>query len=95
VTQRWLGLALYAEGATDHRFLDELLRRTVEHLLVHAGHAVDLSPVQRLPVETSPDEQTASPRVPSVFRERFICCSSIPTAPVIANAPDLSGFSRA
>lgn len=41
---------MYAEGPTDHRFLDELLRRTVEHLLVDGGHAVDLGPVQRLPV---------------------------------------------
>jgi len=50
VTHRWLGLALFAEGPSDHRFLDELLRRTVEHRLVDAGHAVELSPVQRLPI---------------------------------------------
>ncbi len=50
MTRRWLGLALYAEGPTDHRFLDEVLRRTVEHLLLDAGHAVQLSPVQRLPL---------------------------------------------
>jgi hypothetical protein len=54
VTHRWLGLALFAEGPTDHRFLDELLRRTVEHLLVDGGHAVDLSPVQRLPLFPCP-----------------------------------------
>jgi hypothetical protein len=57
VTHRWLGLALYAEGPSDHRFLDELLRRTVEHLLIDAGHAVDLSPVQRLPVTTGESER--------------------------------------
>jgi hypothetical protein len=61
VTQRWLGLALYAEGLTDHRFLDELLRRTVEHLLLDGGHAVDLSPVQRLSVPDS--EQTRADRI--------------------------------
>lgn len=49
MTRRWLGLALYAEGPSDHRFLDELLRRAVEHLLADAGHAVELSAVQRLP----------------------------------------------
>lgn len=49
MTRRWLGLALYAEGPTDHRFLDELLRRAAEHLLLDAGHAAELSAVQRLP----------------------------------------------
>lgn len=58
MTHRWLGLALFAEGPTDHRFLDELLRRTVEHLLVDGGHAVDLGPVQRLPV-SAPDRPRA------------------------------------
>lgn len=53
MTPRWLGLALFAEGASDHRFLDELLRRAVEHLLVGAGHAVDLSPMQRLTTQST------------------------------------------
>lgn len=61
MTPRWLGLALYAEGPSDHRFLDELLRRAVEHLLVDGGHAVDLSPVQRLPVRTN--ERTRADRI--------------------------------
>lgn len=43
-----MGIALFAEGITDHRFLDELLRRVVESVLVAAGHVVDIGPMQRL-----------------------------------------------
>lgn len=50
MSHRWLGLALYAEGSADHRFLDELLRRAVEHALLSGGHAVELSAMQRLVV---------------------------------------------
>ncbi|MDP9376035.1 MAG: DUF4276 family protein [Actinomycetota bacterium] len=53
MTQRWLGLALFAEGPADHRFLDELLRRSVEHILTNRGHGVDLSQVLRLPLIAS------------------------------------------
>jgi len=59
VTYRWLGLALYAEGPTDHHFLDELLRRAVEHLLLDSGHAVELSSVQRLPVSSGQSDRAA------------------------------------
>jgi hypothetical protein len=62
VTRRWLGLALYAEGPSDHRFLDELLRRTVEHLLLDAGHAVELSAVQRLPA-VAPSSSVRAERI--------------------------------
>lgn len=48
MTHRWLGLALYAEGPTDHRFLEEVLRRAVEHILISGGHAVEVGHVQRL-----------------------------------------------
>lgn len=48
MTHRWLGLALYAEGADDHRFLESLLRRSVEHVLLSGGHSVEVSPIQRL-----------------------------------------------
>lgn len=44
MSHRWLGLALYAEGSADHRFLDELLRRAVEQVLLSGGHAVELKP---------------------------------------------------
>lgn len=77
MTYRWLGLALYAEGSTDHRFLDELLRRTVEHLLIDGGYAVDLSSVQRLPVgaeEPNRAERIAvgSQRIQGAFHLLFV-----------------------
>lgn len=46
----YLGLALYAEGETDHRFLDVLLRRSVEELLSQRGLSVTIGEMQRLMV---------------------------------------------
>jgi hypothetical protein len=53
VTHRWLGLALYAEGETDHRFLDEVLRRSVEERLLGRGHSVEVPAMQRLTVDAT------------------------------------------
>jgi len=46
----YLGLALYAEGETDHRFLDVLIRRSVEELLSRRGLSVTIGEMQRLTV---------------------------------------------
>jgi len=51
VTPPWLGLALFAEGPADHRFLGGLLPRAVAHLLAAAGYVVELSEMHRLPVD--------------------------------------------
>jgi len=45
---RYVGLALFAEGATDHRFLDVLIRRVVAGLCVRHRTPTELSDVQRL-----------------------------------------------
>ena len=53
MTPPWLGLALYAEGPTDHRFLGGLLPRAVTQLLTTAGYTVAVGETQRLPVDGS------------------------------------------
>lgn len=51
---RYLGLALFAEGSTDYRFLSPLLARVVEDLLLErASAALDISPMIEL---KEPDE---------------------------------------
>lgn len=53
MTLPYLGLALYAEGPGDHRFLDGIIRRSVEHALVSLGLTVDVSEIQRLAISQS------------------------------------------
>jgi hypothetical protein len=46
---RYLGLALYAEGSTDYRFLSPLLTRVVEDVLLEsASSALDIGPMIEL-----------------------------------------------
>ena len=77
MTAAWLGLALYAEGPTDHRFLDRLLPRAVSHLLTGARYMVEVSEVQRLPVDRSPPARaeriaTGAQRLQSAFHILFV-----------------------
>ena len=51
---RYLGLALYAEGPTDYRFLSSLLRRLVESLCARlASDIIEVSEV--LPLDAPAD----------------------------------------
>ncbi len=55
---RYLGLALYAEGATDYRFLSPLLARLCEDVCLNrAGQPVDISAV--LALDDKPDMRNA------------------------------------
>ncbi len=45
---RYLGLALFAEGPTDYRFLPPVLRRTTEELCLNARTTVEIGDVLNL-----------------------------------------------
>jgi len=47
----FIGLALYAEGPTDHRFLEGVTRRTVIDAFVRQGIVVEVPEVQRLTID--------------------------------------------
>jgi hypothetical protein len=47
----FVGLALYAEGVTDHRFLEGIARRTVTQAFAAQGVVAEIPEVQRLTVD--------------------------------------------
>lgn len=47
----FVGLALYAEGKTDHRFLEGVARRAVTEALTSRGVVAEVPEVQRLTIE--------------------------------------------
>ena len=49
MTALGIAVALFAEGPSDHRFLDRLLERTLTRELALRGLTVDVLPIQRLP----------------------------------------------
>lgn len=65
MTSPYVGLALYAEGSSDHRFLDVLLRRATEALLISRGFQVQVSDVQRLEI---PDDEALKTRATRIAR---------------------------
>lgn len=62
---RFLGLALFAEGPTDHLFLSALLTRVVRHMCAHeATEPVDLGEMRH---HHSPGRSSEAPREERIF----------------------------
>ncbi len=69
---RYLGLALFAEGPSDHRFLSPLLRRlTEEQCKRHAREVVDVGSVVSLHSPADSTRGTRSERISRAAREAW------------------------
>lgn len=67
---RYLGLALYAEGATDYYFLSPLLQRLCEDLCLRAaGEIVEISPVLGLDDTEQTRDLNRAERIVAAARE--------------------------
>lgn len=66
----YLGLALFAEGPTDHRFLKPVLRRLCENMcLQHAKMMVDIGDVLELHSPVRVREESREIRIREAARE--------------------------
>jgi hypothetical protein len=67
---RYLGLALYAEGATDYRLLSPLLRRLAEHCCLRGGsELIEVGEVQPLNEPASFRKSDRAPRILEAARD--------------------------
>ena len=66
---KYLGLALYAEGPTDHEFLSPLLLRVCEDLALRSGQPIELSKVSLDRVREVPSWQRFETELFEVLHE--------------------------
>jgi len=69
---RWLGTALFAEGPTDHRFLQPLLRRACEALCASRGRGpVEIADVRELHSPVRARDQDRETRILEAARDSW------------------------